>query len=473
LTLRLAIGAVGVALLMACATPATLPTHTVDRAEIQASLTQELNLGLLLTELTQDNIKKLRDADQKSLTGGLFGSRMLFDKLLLPLELTFRSVTIYESAKEAWAAGIDILGRMDYATVYDKGFMWSEMDLKLTVAFEGPNGKKVGTVRGQAYYKGPPDIIITVEEVSENVKRKVSTQIAKSTALQAYARGVAARPTPVAGAQPAPKTQDHFDSSRSEVDRPAYKGPEDPNLLALVIGIENYSELPEARFAERDAAAMREHLLAMGFAARNILFLSGERAGRAAFVKYIESWLPRNVERNSTVFIYFAGHGAPDPEEKQAYLLPYDGDPEYLKNTGYPLKRLYEELSALKARRVILVLDTCFSGAGGRSVLPKGTRPLVTQVQTSVASLENFVVLRASADNEITSLDQASGHGLFTYHLLKALNEARGGSTISELYQALKPRVEDAARRQNRSQTPGILPAARKFKWRLKGAQGQ
>lgn len=59
----------------------------------------------------------------------------------------------------------------------------------------------------------------------------------------------------------------------------------------------------------------------------------------------------------------------------------------------------------------------------------------------------------------MTGTDGKQKHGLFTYHLLKALNDYKGKATIQELYDALSPRVQDAARRDNRSQTPQLMGA--------------
>jgi hypothetical protein len=243
---------------------------------------------------------------------------------------------------------------------------------------------------------------------------------------------------------------------KSDVDAPAYKASENPDAFALVVGVEKYNTLPDARFAERDAKAMNAHLLAMGYPQRNIVLLTGTQATRTGLVKNLEAWLPNNVTERSTVMFYFSGHGAPDAKTSQAYLVPMDGDPQYLEETAYPIKRLYAKLAALKAKRVLVALDSCFSGAGGRSVLATGTRPLVAKLE--IAPAEGRVVsLSASSSDEITGALEEQGHGLFTYQLLKALTETAGRGTVSEVYAALKPRVQDEARRQNRAQTPQIF----------------
>lgn len=246
---------------------------------------------------------------------------------------------------------------------------------------------------------------------------------------------------------------------RSDVDQPAYKVTVNPDAFAVVVGVEKYNALPDARFAERDAKAMNAHLLAMGYPQRNIVLLTGSAATRTGLVKNLEAWLPNQVTERSTVMFYFSGHGAPDAKTSEAYLVPMDGDPQYLEETAYPIKRLYEKLSALKAKRVLVALDSCFSGAGGRSVLAQGTRPLVAKLK--LAPEEGRIVsLSASSAEEITGAFEEQGHGLFTYHLLKALSETAGRGTVSELHTALTPRVQDEARRQNRAQTPQLFGSA-------------
>ena len=249
----------------------------------------------------------------------------------------------------------------------------------------------------------------------------------------------------------------------STVDKPSYALEENPENYAVVVGIEKYADLPEAKFAERDAQAVRAHLVAMGFPERNVVFLSGARASKAGLTKNIESWLPNNVTPESTVFFYYSGHGAPDSTTSLAYLVPSDGDPQYLRDTAYSVKRLYKKLGALKAKRVIVALDACFSGAGGRSVLAKGTRPLVTKIAAAEDEADGKIVsLTASAQDEISGMIEKQGHGLFTYYLLRGLNGAAQGPdgkvTVKGLYDYLSPRVQNAARRDNRAQTPQLNP---------------
>ena len=248
---------------------------------------------------------------------------------------------------------------------------------------------------------------------------------------------------------------------QSEVDKPGYTTPENINNFAVVIGVEKYASLPVAEFAERDADAVRAHLTAMGYPTRNVYFLSGQQATRAKIAQSVNTWLPKRVDENSTVFFYYSGHGAPDPKTGQAYLVPVDGDAEDLDSTAYPIRQLYSKLGSLKAQHVIVALDSCFSGAGGRSVIAKGTRPLVSTVDLGGVP-DNLIALTASDKTEISGTIEDQGHGAFTYYMLKGLAGAAktdsGHVTVQSLYKYLTPKVQDAARLHNRDQTPQLLP---------------
>ncbi len=265
----------------------------------------------------------------------------------------------------------------------------------------------------------------------------------------------------VAGATQAQKKPAAQAGPVSDVDAPAYRHAQRPDDYALVVGIQDYSDLPPAPYAQRDAEAVRDHLLAMGLPSRNVVFLAGEKAGYKGIEKFVETWLPRNINERSRVFFYFSGHGAPEVKTGEAYLIPWDGDPAFLENTGYPLNRLYAQLGGLKAGAVIAVLDACFSGAGGRSVLARGARPLVTEVNVGAVPKGRLTVFAATSGQQITTVLDHQGHGTFTYHFLKGLSggarEATGAVTAAGLHKYLGPAVEDAARRQNRDQSPVLI----------------
>lgn len=239
------------------------------------------------------------------------------------------------------------------------------------------------------------------------------------------------------------------------------------NAYAIVVGVEDYRDLPKVDYATRDAEMVKKYLIkAMGFREQNVVLLLGDRVTRSQLSARFENWLPKQVRdsNDAEVFVYYGGHGAPDPSTSQAYLVPYDGDPAFLEATAYPLSRLYKILSDLPAKRVIVALDTCFSGAGGRSVISKGTRPMLIKVDGPQVGGPNLIVLTAAAGTQVSSAYMEKRHGLFTYYFLKGLQgeaDVNKDHTVElhELNNYIKANVEAVARRKNVDQSPQLMPS--------------
>lgn len=236
-----------------------------------------------------------------------------------------------------------------------------------------------------------------------------------------------------------------------------------PNDFALVIGIEKYRSISDAQFAERDADTFHQYArTVLGVPKDNVILLLNEHASQADLSKYLEEWLPRNVGPDSRVYVYYSGHGTPDVTGKNSYIVPWDGDPSYLKSRAYPLSKLYKSLDSLRAKEVVVLLDACFSGTGPRSLVAKGLRPLVVVTQTPVPHGGRLTVLTASSADEAAGTMEGQGHGMFTYFLLKGLKDSpfsKKGEAVKleDLYRYLREQVPAAARRQNREQTPQMF----------------
>lgn len=417
-------------LLVAAALTAGCASGPVVSAPEPASLS--IDACVLMGKFDPSTAGYVMDAKQRLLQaqGSPFGSVTPIDSMEEARDYCDVVLKIWQPS--FWSTSVDV-------------FMGAEEKPSFSLRSSGPSaGRQLAAAVAKSFSEG-----------SEHRARALAAHEARPDEAEPATKGPAEEE---AAAGPAPPEGTEEATIKSDVDQPAYGAKAArPDDFALVVGVEKYSDLPDARFAERDARAVRSHLLALGYPERNVIFLTGAKAVRSSLEKYVEAWLPRNVTGNSQVFVYFSGHGAPDVKTGQAFLVPWDGDPKFLDNTGYPLKRLYEKLSGLKAKRIVVVLDSCFSGAGGRSVLAKGARPLVTKVEMEVPPTGKLVVLAASSGDEITSTAEDQGHGLLTYYFLRGLAEHGGEATIQTLYDYLKPKVEDAARRDNRDQTPQLI----------------
>ncbi|MEK7383626.1 MAG: caspase family protein [Elusimicrobiota bacterium] len=229
--------------------------------------------------------------------------------------------------------------------------------------------------------------------------------------------------------------------------------------VALVIGIEKYRDIEAAStYSADDATLVKGYLKSLGFRESNIRLITNDRATRTDFIKNIEKWLPDNAKPDGKVFFYFSGHGSPDLSDAarpRAFLLPYDGDPNDLGSTGYSIERLYDHLGKLKASEVIVVLDSCFSGQGGRSVLAKGARPLISNIVPVGVIAGNMAVLTATQPNQISTSSPDRKHGIMTYHFLKALRD--GTSGVAAIYKKIKSSVEDDAHALGVTQSPSLV----------------
>jgi uncharacterized caspase-like protein len=231
--------------------------------------------------------------------------------------------------------------------------------------------------------------------------------------------------------------------------------------MALVIGIEAYRDIPQATGARTDAVNFG--MLAqntLGLPASNVRILLNDRATKGDIDKEI-ALLKANTPPGGRIFFFYSGHGAPDASDGTPYLVPYDGDPRALAQTAVPLSGVLRSLGESKARHVVAFVDSCFSGAGGRSVLPPGTRPLV-RVKAASAGSAQIALLTASTGDQISGAAD-NGMGLFTSLVLEGVGrgsadlDGDGSIVLNELHQWLAPRVSRAARKENREQAPSLV----------------
>lgn len=254
-----------------------------------------------------------------------------------------------------------------------------------------------------------------------------------------------------------------------------------PNSIALVIGIETYrGELQPAVGAEADARLFADFAeKTLGLPRQNIHLLLGSAATKSSIDAQTSEWLPRNAKASGEVFVYFAGHGAPDVKTQSSYLMPWDADPIYIATQGIAKDPWVHKLSQLKSGSVFVFLDACFSGAGGRSVVPAGSRPVVLgSLMSAPSQSDRLVLMNATGPNEVTGM-ASTGNGLFSYYLFLGLNGAADGDadsvvTTDELAQYVTSNVADESERQGRHQKPqteGLTanskkrPLAEQLKW--------
>ena len=235
------------------------------------------------------------------------------------------------------------------------------------------------------------------------------------------------------------------------------------NAVAVIFGIEKYKKVSGVTYAKRDAVWFNEYAKkVLGIEENNIYFLTDEDVSKGEFDKVFEDggWLSRRAKSESEVYFYYAGHGSPDIKEKTAYLIPYDGDVNYPKQTGIKLSYVYSQLGSLKAKNVTVFLDACFSGANReKEILIAESRPINIEVNPVLAN--NITVLSATSGSEIASGWKEKSHGLFSYFLMKGIKGDADKNndkqiSINELYNFIQLNVSQTAISIDREQTPQL-----------------
>lgn len=261
------------------------------------------------------------------------------------------------------------------------------------------------------------------------------------------------------------------DINIAPVGEPLYK-----DAIAIVIGAEknSYGVAP-APYAARDAQIMSRYFKnSLGI--QDVRTITDEQVTGNALSDYFDSRFGylRNVVKpgETDVFVYYSGHGMPDVADngnQDIYLFPYDARKELVKDRGYSLTRLYDELNSLNAKSVTVILDACFSGSSRQTVNyqsenisnAKGVR--ITMPELSMRPWDtnpNFRLFTSSSSDQ-TSLgyDQAQS-GLFTYYLAAGLQgeadrDDDGVILLEELIEYVSTNVSKEAKNiRGGAQTP-------------------
>lgn len=246
------------------------------------------------------------------------------------------------------------------------------------------------------------------------------------------------------------------------------------NAVAVIIGNKDYEKAPNVDFAINDAAIMKNYVKqALGYDETNIIYIENAKQSDLVSIfgneqNYKGRLFDYARKGLSEVFIYYSGHGAPDTESKQGYIVPVDSDPNRVALNGYSIKTLYNNLDKIAYEKdlvqVTMVLDACFSGNSESGSLLTNISPIYINVDKQGLNFPNSSVFTSSTGDQVSTWFREKRQSLFTYFFLKGLKgeadfNGDGIITAEELYQFTADEVNGVpywSRRLNtgRSQTP-------------------
>jgi hypothetical protein len=253
-------------------------------------------------------------------------------------------------------------------------------------------------------------------------------------------------------------------SLRSDVDKDIPKGlPINPKKYALIIGCEDYAKYQtgldrevNVDFAANDARVFAEYAeITLGYPKDQIYLL----------IDPTSSQIKQNIEKlikaieiekgKAEILFYYSGHGLPDENTKEPYLIPVDVNGNNPQN-GISIVELYEKLTKFSTSKATVILDACFSG-GARNkelVALKGVK-----VKSKIDAVKgNLVVFTSSKGTESSAVFKEKQHGYFTYFLLKNIKEYSGTRSFIELFTDVNYQVSKEVLKIGKTQTPDVLP---------------
>jgi hypothetical protein len=214
--------------------------------------------------------------------------------------------------------------------------------------------------------------------------------------------------------------------------------PTDPSVFgryhALVIGNNAYRHLTPLRTAVADAEAVSALLRdRYGFEVETLLDADREE------ILLAFAGLRKRLGADDNLLIYYAGHGWLDESADEGYWLPVDATPDndlrWISNAT-----ITSHFRALKAKHVLVIADSCFSGTLTRGVrISSGAQADLERMSRRKAR----VVLSSGGEEPVS--DGTGRHSAFATVLIDTLSSNREVLDASTLYAMIRRPVMLAA----------------------------
>jgi uncharacterized caspase-like protein len=234
---------------------------------------------------------------------------------------------------------------------------------------------------------------------------------------------------------------------------------ENNNTFAVIIANENYQSVASVPFALNDGNIFREYCLkTLGIPEKQVKYVPNATGNQ---VKAQVRWLQEicNAFENAQIIFYYAGHGIPDESSRTAYLLPVDGLGTDV-STGYKLDNLYAALGNIPAKNVTVFMDACFSGSNRDDNMLVAARGIAIKAKSGMPQ-GKMVVFSAAQGDETAYPNNDEKHGMFTYFLLKKLQDTKGDVTLLDLGKFITDNVsKESILINDKSQTPCVTASS-------------
>lgn len=262
------------------------------------------------------------------------------------------------------------------------------------------------------------------------------------------------------------------------------------NKYAVVIGISRFQEksITPLQYAQKDAQDFYDYLVApsgCNFKKENTLLLINENATKAKIADALDN-VKRKAEKDDLVIVYISSHGTPPAPFGGVYIVTYDSivkPRQSVWETSVSAEMLNNFLKELKAQRLVVIMDTCYSNGAYRRVegfLPSGGKslggdddegygmsrsfmaekilgakdivledePAVGKAAPQSGSGWGRVLCSSSNDGEKSWESDTLRNSYFTYYFIEGLKKYGG---VKDAFGYAKPKVTDGVLKEKQA----------------------
>lgn len=246
---------------------------------------------------------------------------------------------------------------------------------------------------------------------------------------------------------------------------------QNPNRFAIIFGNEDYSKFNSTltqevnvRYAVQDGRVFQTYAeRVLGINPKQIRYFENATLGQMRNTLNWINQIAKAYNGEAELFFYYAGHGIPHEQNKESYLMPVDAvASDY--STSISLKEVYSKLTEFPSKSVTVFLDACFSGGGRNLGLVEARGVKIRPKEDALNG--NLVVFAATQGDEVALSFDENKHGMFTYFLLKKLQDSKGNVSYKELATYLQTNVSrQSLIINNKLQNPQVKASSGAVNW--------
>jgi hypothetical protein len=227
------------------------------------------------------------------------------------------------------------------------------------------------------------------------------------------------------------------------------------NYYALVIGNNDYQQLPDLDTPDDDAKDVN-NVLRSKYGFKTQLLINANRYQILSALNELAS----KVTEDDNLLVYYAGHGELDKANDRGQWLPVDAE---RNNTANWISNIdiTDILNRISAKHIIVLADSCYSGAMTLSALPRIDNGMSPQKKLETVN----VMIKAKSRTALTSGGKepvidggGGGHSIFAKAVIDTLQKNQGLLEAQQLFNVVSDMVIPVAKQNGISQTPIYAP---------------